>query len=83
VAPDFDWHHIVEQGGGNEARFGPQAIHNTDNLIPVERSAHRQISAYYGRKVEGISPREWLKTQSFDVNKSFGVDVLRKFGVIP
>jgi hypothetical protein len=27
-----EWHHIVEQTDGNVARFGPQALHNTESV---------------------------------------------------
>jgi hypothetical protein len=41
------WHHIVEQTPGNIARFGPEAIHNTENVIPINEGIHRAISGYY------------------------------------
>ncbi len=30
------WHHIVEQTPGNVERFRPHALHNTENVIPLE-----------------------------------------------
>jgi hypothetical protein len=86
VAPDFQWHHIVEQTSGNVSRFGPQAIHNTNNIFPVEVSAHRQISAHYSSKpgfTGGLTVRQWLSTQSFEAQHSYGLQILVRFGVLP
>ncbi|HEX8819461.1 MAG TPA: hypothetical protein VF794_06015, partial [Archangium sp.] len=69
------WHHIVEQTPGNVARFGPEAIHNTENVIPVDEGTHRAISGYYSSKQgfsNGLTVREWLSTQSYEVQRAFG-----------
>ncbi|WP_255207671.1 hypothetical protein [Myxococcus sp. AM009] len=39
------WHHIVEQTPGNVERFGPHALHNTENVIRLGQSLHTRISA--------------------------------------
>jgi RHS repeat-associated protein len=46
----MEWHHIVEQTGGNVARFGSEAIHNNVNIVRLDEKAHRAISAYYSSK---------------------------------
>ena len=79
------WHHIVGQTFGNTIRFGPRAIQSSDNLIAVEESVHRQISAFYSSKAEfagGKTVREWLSSQSYEAQKEFGMRVLRDYGVI-
>jgi hypothetical protein len=81
-----NWHHIVEQTRGNVQRFGPRAIHNTDNLIIVEEEIHWQISGLYSSKraySQGMTVRQWLSTQSFEAQRAFGLKTLRDFGVIP
>ncbi|HEX2572581.1 MAG TPA: hypothetical protein VH877_23740 [Polyangia bacterium] len=83
---DQQWHHIVEQTPGNVERFGAQAIHNTTNVIPVEKAIHERISAYYSSKARvanGLTVRQWLSSQSFEAQRAFGIDLLRKYGVIP
>jgi hypothetical protein len=40
---DKAWHHIVEQRKLNVERFGPEAIHNTENVIAVNKARHDAI----------------------------------------
>lgn len=80
------WHHIVEQRKVNANRFGPEAIHNTENVIAVETTTHDAISAYYSSKSKdtgGMVVREWLRTKSYEEQRAFGLGVLRMFGVTP
>jgi hypothetical protein len=76
------WHHIVEQTPGNVARFGPQALHNTQNVIPLEEAIHLRLSAFYSRKAAGITGsteltvRQWLSTQSYEAQRRFGLMAL-------
>jgi hypothetical protein len=77
-----EWHHIVEQTQGNIGRFGPHALHNTQNVIPLEKELHAQISAFYSRKrffitnSESLTVREWLSTQSFEAQRQFGLQAI-------
>jgi RHS repeat-associated protein len=82
-------HHIVEQTPGNLAAFGAQAIHNTANAVPVAASTHigkGSISAYYSGIDRNFSEtmivRKWLSGQSYDDQYQFGLDTLRRFGVL-
>ena len=43
AGPGKQWHHIVEQTKGNIHRFGPHALHNTENVIAIDEGIHRQI----------------------------------------
>lgn len=80
------WHHIVEQTPGNIARFGAQAVHNTQNVVALEIGAHRQISAFYSSiqpQFTGsttLTVRQWLSTQSLNDQRVFGEQILRLFG---
>jgi RHS repeat-associated protein len=82
----MNWHHIVEQTPGNLARFGPQSIHNTENLVRLDAALHGRISAYYSSiqpQVTGsttLTIRQWLSTQSFEAQEAFGQRVLSMFG---
>ncbi len=77
-----EWHHIVEQTPGNVERFGPHALHNTQNVIPLEKELHTQISAFYSRKrffitnSESLTVREWLSTQSLEAQRQFGLQAI-------
>ncbi|HYO73655.1 MAG TPA: hypothetical protein VEU33_47085 [Archangium sp.] len=80
------WHHIIEQHQGNVERFGHEALHNTENVIAIDKNVHEQISAFYSSKQKvsgGMVVREWLRTQSYEKQRAFGLDTLRRFGVVP
>ncbi|RKH42273.1 SitA5 family polymorphic toxin [Corallococcus sicarius] len=74
-----EWHHIVEQTPGNVKRFGPPALHNTENIIPLDKSLHTDVSAFYSsirRTITGSSTltvRQWLSTQSYEAQRDFGL----------
>jgi hypothetical protein len=82
----YQWHHIVEQTPGNLKRFGPEAIHSTDNVIRVPTSVHvgkGSISADYSSKpavLNGLTVREWLSTQSFQAQRDYGIRMLKRCG---
>jgi hypothetical protein len=80
------WHHIVEQRKVNVDRFGPEAIHNTENVVLLKKEVHDKISALYSSKTEetgGMVVREWLRTQSYEQQRAYGLRILKRFGVIP
>jgi len=82
AGPDMQWHHVVEQTGGNVSRFGSEAIHNTDNLVALETSVHRKISGYYSSKqafTGGQTVRQWLSTQSYEAQQRFGQRIMDRF----
>ncbi|MFP2924698.1 hypothetical protein ACLESO_05665 [Pyxidicoccus sp. 3LG] len=76
------WHHIVEQTPGNVERFGPHALHNTENVIPLEEGLHTQVSAFYSRKVlritgsRDLTVRQWLSTQTYEAQRTFGLQTI-------
>jgi hypothetical protein len=80
------WHHIVEQSQIKKSGFSAQQIHNTANVVRVSQATHNQITAYYNSKrsfTNGMTVRNWLAGQSFEVQHNFGIQVLRQFGVMP
>ncbi|QAT85932.1 putative lipoprotein [Corallococcus coralloides] len=82
AGPGKNWHHIVEQTPGNVARFGPHALHNTENVISLEGGLHTQVSAFYSRRnlrVTGsrdLTVRQWLRTQSYEAQRAFGLQAI-------
>lgn len=80
------WHHIVEQSQITKSGFDPTQIHNTNNLIAVDKATHAKISGYYNTSTfqftNGLKVRDWLAGQSFEAQYEFGLKVLRDFGVI-
>jgi hypothetical protein len=86
AGPGKNWHHIVEQTKGNVAKFGPETLHNTQNVVRLDAAIHRQVSAYYSRIdwfTGGQTVRQWLSTQSLEAQKQFGLQVLKDFGGLP
>lgn len=80
------WHHIVEKHMANLKRFGAEALHNTENVIPINEETHKRISAFYSsiqKFSEGMTVREWISLQSYEAQRAFGLQVLRDYGVIP
>ncbi|XWX17893.1 hypothetical protein ACN28T_29780 [Melittangium boletus] len=53
AGPGKEWHHIVEQTPGNAKRFGGEALHNTENVIVLDKALHDKVSAFYS----AIKPR--------------------------
>ena len=76
------WHHIVEKRDPNLKRFGPEALHNTENVIPVEAELHTEVSAFYSSNQEFITGstnmtvRKWLDTQSYEAQRRFGLNAI-------
>jgi hypothetical protein len=85
AGPGKQWHHVVEQTPGNVQRFGPEALHNTRNIIPLEEALHRRVSAFYSSISEGITRssrltvRQWLSTQSYEAQRDFGLLAMENF----
>ncbi|WP_223763943.1 hypothetical protein [Corallococcus sp. AS-1-6] len=80
------WHHIVEQTPGNVNRFGPEALHNTENVIQLDQGQglHKRLSGFYssiqqeitGSRIQTV--RQWLSTQSFEAQRDFGLRAIEK-----
>ncbi|HYO55371.1 hypothetical protein [Archangium sp.] len=76
------WHHIVEQRELNLKRFGPEALHNTENVIPLGEALHTDVSAFYSSKqleITGsrtLTVRQWLGTQSYEAQREFGLKAI-------
>ncbi len=77
------WHHLVEQTPGNVGRFGPQAVHNTGNLVRLDIAVHRQVSGYFSSKQRftgGQTVRQWLSGQSYARQQQFAREKMAEFG---
>ncbi len=73
---------IVEQRAANLKRFGPEALHNTENVVPLEEGLHVDVSAFYSSKQEfitgssSLTVRQWLNTRSYEAQRQFGLRAL-------
>jgi RHS repeat-associated protein len=83
------WHHIVEQRAANIGQFGPEAIHNTMNVVAVPREINQALADYYSTKqafTHGQTVREWLGSQSWREQYDFGrrmLDLAQSSGPLP
>jgi len=79
AGPGKEWHHIVEQTPGNAKRFGGEALHNTENVIALDKALHDKVSAFYSAikpritNSKALTVREWLSTQSYEAQREFGL----------
>jgi hypothetical protein len=73
------WHHIVEKHRVNLKRFGPEALHNTENIVALEEGLHTDVSALYSSKrpritgSDTLTVREWVRTLSYEEQRAFGL----------
>ncbi len=72
AGPGLAWHHLVGQTTSNVRAFGAEAIHNTGNLVRLERgsgSIHQEITNFYNSiqpeltGSERMTVREWIGRQ--------------------
>jgi hypothetical protein len=74
-----EWHHLVEQTRGNVKRFGGEAIHNTENVIALDKTLHDEVSAFYSSiqwtatRSSRLTVRQWLSTQSYEAQREFAL----------
>ncbi len=71
---DKEWHHIVSQRKEIVAKFGPEAIHNTKNLVAIPKAVHTEINKHYGRLRLGTNRRnrDWVGDLSFEEQYKYG-----------
>jgi hypothetical protein len=84
AGPGEEWHHIVEQGGGDSTNFSPEQLHSTDNIMPLPGPVHDLVTAEYASEYDdsGKSVREWLSGQSFEAQRDEGIKILRRLGIV-
>jgi hypothetical protein len=81
----YDIHHIVEQAQARADGFLRDVVDGPDNLVRIPRLKHQEINGWYQRKNDkfgGVSPRDYLSGRNWEVRRTVGLEVLRKFGVL-
>ncbi len=79
AGPGKQWHHIVEQTPGNVKRFGGEALHNTENVITLDKVLHTEVSRLFSSihvNITGssrLTVRQWLSGQSYEAQRAFGL----------
>jgi hypothetical protein len=83
--PGYDIHHIVERASAAEDDFERHLIDAPENLVRIPRWKHWAINSWYQTKNEAygfLSPREYLRGNSWDVRMRVGHDALIDVGVL-
>lgn len=87
--PGYDRHHIVERWAERDG-MPPDKIYSPDNVVPIPKLKHWEINRWWDRPngdfvdAQGnkLTPRQYLKGKTWEERYRFGLDVLRKFGVL-
>jgi len=66
------WHHIVEQREANLKRFGPEALHNRENVVPLEKG-----TPYSGQRVLFINSEGAYRIEQVDREDVAGHAIVR------
>jgi hypothetical protein len=59
--------------------------HNTENIIPLDKALHSDVSAFYSlirRDITGspLTVRQWLSMQSYEDQRDFGLLAIKNIG---
>jgi hypothetical protein len=83
--PGYNIHHIVEQTPARDEGFPEDMINGPDNLVRIPTLRHWQITAWYQKANDqfgGLSPRQYLRSKSWDERMRVGKYALVLFGVM-
>jgi hypothetical protein len=79
------YHHIVTQGGANADKIPPEQLQNTENIIILPTLLHEAVNDEYLKPAPDGSKRtlyEWLQTQPYDIQREFGLKILRELHIL-
>jgi len=81
---DYQYHHIVTQGGANADNIPAAQLQNTDNIIRLPTLLHEAVNGEYSSIKDGTDMTwyEWLQTQPYDVQREEGLKILRKLNIL-
>jgi hypothetical protein len=81
----YNIHHIVEQTPAGDDGFSDDLIDGPENLVRIPTLRHWQITTWFqtgNDEFDGLSPREYLRGESWDERMRIGKYALVKFGVL-
>ena len=84
-ASGYDIHHIVEQTPAEQDGFQRSQIDGPDNLVRIPTLKHWEITGWFNTSNElfgEMSPREYLRGQSWEERKRLGIYALKQHGVL-
>lgn len=85
------WSHVLGESESlrtvpdfpNLSQFGPEMIHNPNNIIKLPKDIHRKISGYYSsiqKETDYMRVRDWLNGKSYEFQYEYGLEVLKRYG---
>ncbi len=77
--------HIVEQTAAEQDGHSRENIDASDNPVRIPTLKHWEITRWYvtpNRLFDGLSPREYLRGNSWDEQREVGLGALKKFKVL-
>ncbi len=81
----YEIHHIVDQTPARQDGFATERIQGWRNLVRLPTYRHWQITGWYAtpnRQFSGMSPREYLRGQTWEERFRVGLQALRKYEVL-
>jgi hypothetical protein len=84
AGPGNQYHHIVTQGGANADIIPPEQLQNTENIIILPTLLHEAVNdEYLGPSPDpNMNLYQWLQTQPYDVQREFGLQILRDLHIL-
>lgn len=79
------YHHIVTQGGLNSVNIPAERLQNTDNIITLPTLLHEAVNAEYMKPApdgSAMNVYRWLQTQPYDVQREYGLRILRGLNIL-
>ena len=78
------YHHIVTQGSANADKIPPEQLQNTENIIILPTLLHEAVNDEYlgPSPVPNMNLYQWLQTQPCDVQREFGLRILRDLHIL-
>lgn len=86
---EYDEHHTVERWSAKDG-MSEDKIESPDNKVCIPTLKHWEINQwldtpnddYVSPEGKIMTPRQYLRGKSWDERYQFGLDVLRRFGVL-
>jgi hypothetical protein len=78
------YHHLVTQGGANADAVLPQ-LQSTNNILILPTLLHEIVSDEYRRPApynSNITLYQWLQTQPYEVQREYGLQILRDLNIL-
>lgn len=83
--PGYDGHHLNERTPALRDGYDKALVDGPDNMVLIPTYRHWQITGWYATpnpEFGGLSPREFLRGQSWETRRAVGLKALRDFGAL-